>query len=71
MGPDDRLFHDESLSEGHAGESAELCVAALDELLEIRAGLNCVTWQASARRFVSYCSLTSTTKDGAAESLMK
>jgi hypothetical protein len=41
MRPDDRLFHDESLSKGYAGESAELCVAALDQLLKGRTGQAC------------------------------
>jgi hypothetical protein len=38
MWPDDRLFDDEAFSERHTGKSAELGVAAFNELLERRAG---------------------------------
>ena len=58
-------LHDDALGERHAGQRAELRVAALDELLEARrrqprlrprrppAARNWLTWHASARRFVS------------------
>ena len=64
MCPHERVPGDESFCEGHLRLGAELRVAALDELLKPAevsrvatasgpAGVNCVAWQASARRFVS------------------
>ena len=58
------LANDESFGEVDAGQRAELRVAALDELLKRGdvsrvstasgpAGVNWLTWHASARRFVS------------------
>ena len=50
MRPDDRLFHDESLGKRHAGQGAELRVAALDQLLERGARQTCRHGVLSGRR---------------------